>query len=148
VHQHYIRLVLDLDNATLAHHDEDDEPVPPGEKQTRMVICMSADSSASLQKTQYLQNDIAFKRVVDYDEFEIAGMDRDANTSELPQLLPSLLFSLHRPHPPRRRRILSCLSHPSHGRSPPDNLPRNQQDRRPRHRAATPMATFAWSASR
>ncbi|KAJ7889899.1 hypothetical protein B0H14DRAFT_2561582 [Mycena olivaceomarginata] len=63
VHQHYIRLVLDLDNATLAHHDEDDEPAPPGEKRTRMVICMSADSSARLQKTQSL------------------GWTRDANTS-------------------------------------------------------------------
>ncbi|KAJ7840702.1 hypothetical protein B0H14DRAFT_3457907 [Mycena olivaceomarginata] len=63
VHQHYIRLVLDLDNATLAHHDEDDEPAPPGEKRTRMVICMSG----------------GFQRAPAEDS--IAGMDRDANTS-------------------------------------------------------------------
>ncbi|KAJ7773772.1 hypothetical protein B0H14DRAFT_3508720 [Mycena olivaceomarginata] len=80
-HQHYIRVVLDLDNAALTPHDEDDEPAPPGEQRTRMVICMSPDCSARLKNAQYLQSDISFKRVIEYDEFEITGMDRDANTS-------------------------------------------------------------------
>ncbi|KAJ7727275.1 hypothetical protein B0H14DRAFT_3518892 [Mycena olivaceomarginata] len=86
-HQHYIRVVLDLDNAALTPHDEDDEPAPPGEQRTRMVICMSPDCSARLKNAQYLQSDISFKRVIEYDEFEITGMDRDANTSKFP--LPS-----------------------------------------------------------
>jgi hypothetical protein len=32
---------------------------------------------------QYIQSDIAFQRVVGYEEFELAGMDRDANSSEV-----------------------------------------------------------------
>ncbi|KAJ6564612.1 hypothetical protein B0H19DRAFT_941881 [Mycena capillaripes] len=79
-HEHYIRVVLELDNDSLPVHEEDDPPLPD-EKKTRIIICMSPDSSARLQKTQYLQSDIGFKRIVGFDEFEIAAMDRDANTS-------------------------------------------------------------------
>ncbi|KAJ7828429.1 hypothetical protein B0H13DRAFT_2373213 [Mycena leptocephala] len=60
-HQHYIRVILELDNATLPVHEEDDDPPPATDNKTRIIVC--------------------FKRIVGFDEFEIAGMDRDANTS-------------------------------------------------------------------
>ncbi|KAJ7717098.1 hypothetical protein B0H14DRAFT_3522115 [Mycena olivaceomarginata] len=81
-HLHYIRLMLEIDDATLPAHDEDDDDTPPSsDKKTRIIICMAPDSSARLQQAQYLQSDIGFKRIVGFDEFEIASMDRDANTS-------------------------------------------------------------------
>jgi hypothetical protein len=83
---------LELDNDSLPSHKEDDPPLPD-DKKTRIVICLSPDSSARLAKTQYLQSDIAFKRIVGFDKFEIAAMDRDANTSELP-------LTLSYPNPP------------------------------------------------
>ncbi|KAJ6593005.1 hypothetical protein B0H19DRAFT_909722, partial [Mycena capillaripes] len=79
-HEHYIRLILELDNNSLPVHDEDD-PAAPDEKKTRIIICMSPDSSKRLQQSPYLQSDIGFKRIVGFDEFEIAAMERDANTS-------------------------------------------------------------------
>ncbi|KAJ6529593.1 hypothetical protein B0H19DRAFT_1214481 [Mycena capillaripes] len=79
-HKHYICLILELDNDRLTVHEED-EPVLPDEKKTRIIICMSPDSTRRLQVTQYLQSDIGFKRIVGFDEFEIAAMDCDANTS-------------------------------------------------------------------
>ncbi|KAJ7841661.1 hypothetical protein B0H13DRAFT_1649125, partial [Mycena leptocephala] len=80
-HQHYIRVILELDNAILPVHEEDDDPPPATDNKTRIIVCMAPDSSARLHKAQYLESDIGFKRIVGFDEFEIAGMDRDANTS-------------------------------------------------------------------
>jgi hypothetical protein len=42
---------------------------------------MSEEGSKRLLRAQYVQSDIAFKRVVGFYEFELAAMDRDANTS-------------------------------------------------------------------
>ncbi|KAJ7481504.1 hypothetical protein FB451DRAFT_1170708 [Mycena latifolia] len=78
----YIRLVLELDDGDLPVHEEDD-PALPGQKKTRIIICMSPDNSRRLQKTgAYIQSDIGFKHIVGFDEFELAAMDRDANTSK------------------------------------------------------------------
>ncbi|KAJ6475966.1 hypothetical protein C8R47DRAFT_1052240 [Mycena vitilis] len=79
-HLHYIRLVLEIEDNDLDHHDDDDD-APTSEKTTRIIICMAPDSSKRLSRAQYLQSDIGFKRIVGFDEFEIASMDRDANTS-------------------------------------------------------------------
>ncbi|KAJ7312830.1 hypothetical protein DFH08DRAFT_717029, partial [Mycena albidolilacea] len=65
----------------LPAHEEDEPPLLPEEKSTHIIICMTPHSSSRLQKAQYLQSDISFKRIVGYDEFEISAMDRDANTS-------------------------------------------------------------------
>lgn len=43
---------------------------------------MMRESSIRLQRAQYLQCDTAYKRIVGFYEFEMACMDRDANTSE------------------------------------------------------------------
>lgn len=46
-----------------------------------MVVCMNKAGSKRLSEAQYIQCDIGFKRVVGFYEFELAAMDRDANTS-------------------------------------------------------------------
>ncbi|KAJ7679320.1 hypothetical protein DFH06DRAFT_1316251 [Mycena polygramma] len=79
-HEHYIRVVLELPDDSLDHHEEDDD-APTSSKTTRIIICMTPDSSKRLQQARYLQSDIGFKRIVGFDEFEIAAMDRDANKS-------------------------------------------------------------------
>jgi hypothetical protein len=91
-HQRYIRIILELDDDTLTPHEEDEEAPQSADKKTRIIGCMAPDSSAHLQKAQYLHSDIGFKRIMGFDEFEIATMDRNANTSE--SLLTSLLLSL------------------------------------------------------
>ncbi|KAJ6457805.1 hypothetical protein C8R47DRAFT_915228, partial [Mycena vitilis] len=79
-HEHYIPVVLEIPDADLARHEEDGD-APSATNTTRIIICMTPDSSKRLQQAQYLQSDIGFKRIVGFEEFEIASMDRDANTS-------------------------------------------------------------------
>jgi hypothetical protein len=93
-HQRYIRVILELDDHTLTPHEEDEEAPPSVDKKTRIIVCMGPDSSMRLQKAQYLQSDIGFKRIVGFDEFEIAAMDRDANTSESPHTYSPFVFHL------------------------------------------------------
>ncbi|KAF8192359.1 hypothetical protein K438DRAFT_1590458 [Mycena galopus ATCC 62051] len=78
---HYIRSILDLDDNTLPDHEEDEPPNPSHNKRTKIIICMSPEGSRRLRAAQYLQSDIGFKRIVGFMEFELACMDRDANTS-------------------------------------------------------------------
>lgn len=42
---------------------------------------MSKEGSERLAQAQYIQSDIAFQRVVGFDEFEMACVDRANNTS-------------------------------------------------------------------
>ncbi|KAJ7687183.1 hypothetical protein B0H14DRAFT_3534204 [Mycena olivaceomarginata] len=63
-HLHYIRVMLDIKNDSLPAHEEDEPPLLPEEKSTRIIICMTPHSSSRLQKAQYLQSDIGFKRIV------------------------------------------------------------------------------------
>jgi hypothetical protein len=73
--------MLELDEDALPIHEEDDERGEPGGK-TRIIICMSSTGSSRLLRCgAYLQSDTGFKRIVDFNEFELASMDRDANTS-------------------------------------------------------------------
>jgi hypothetical protein len=92
--EHYIRVMLELDDNTLPVHEEDDPPVI-GETTTRIIICMAPDASHRLKTAGYLQSDIGFKRIVGFHEFEIASMDRDANTSMFPvPLRLSFVFTM------------------------------------------------------
>jgi hypothetical protein len=81
--QHYIRRILDLDDASLESHEEDEPAVAAHENRTRIIICMTMEGSKRLLRAKYLQSDIGFKRIVGFMEFELACMDRDANTSTL-----------------------------------------------------------------
>lgn len=86
--QHYIRSVLEIPMSE-SLDDEDDVPgdTDSNDAPLRIVVCMSKAGSERLCQAQYVQSDIGFKRVVGFHEFEIAGMDRDANTSAYPNFL-------------------------------------------------------------
>ncbi|KAG6847262.1 hypothetical protein H0H93_009227, partial [Arthromyces matolae] len=77
----YIRKIIELPSSSFEVHDED-EPASDGrDADVRMIICMTREGSRRLQNAQYIQSDIGFKRVVGYYEFELACLDRLANTS-------------------------------------------------------------------
>ena len=44
----------------------------------RIIICMTQESSHRILRAQFLQSDIAFKRVAGFLEFEVGGLDRNA----------------------------------------------------------------------
>ncbi|KAK7015447.1 hypothetical protein R3P38DRAFT_3321667 [Favolaschia claudopus] len=79
--EHYIRTLLDLDDSQLPVHEEDEPATASTGNHTRIIICMSPEGSRRLLRAQYLQSDIGFKRIVGFLEFELACLDRDANTS-------------------------------------------------------------------
>ncbi|KAJ7095129.1 hypothetical protein B0H15DRAFT_798446 [Mycena belliarum] len=80
--EHYIRRIIVLDNGAVDHHEEDDDDPSFKDDKLRIIVCMSPKASARLlERGSYLQSDIAFKRIIDFLEFEMACMDRDANTS-------------------------------------------------------------------
>ncbi|KAF8128839.1 hypothetical protein K438DRAFT_1645085 [Mycena galopus ATCC 62051] len=81
--KHYIRRVLAIDSVPPSDEDEDDDDIlPPKDDKLRIIICMTKEASRRLITSgQYLQSDIAFRRIVGFKEFEVAGMERDANTS-------------------------------------------------------------------
>ncbi|KAJ7657652.1 hypothetical protein DFH06DRAFT_1472990 [Mycena polygramma] len=78
---HYIRKILDIEDDTLPQHEEDEPANASHQNKTRIIICMSRQGSLRLRRAQYIQSDIGFKRIVGFLEFEMACMDRDANTS-------------------------------------------------------------------
>jgi len=77
---HYIRRIIFM---TGYSSHEEDEPRPEGDVDgVRIVICMTREGSQRLLQAQYLQSDMAFKRVVGFHEFELATIDRISNTSK------------------------------------------------------------------
>ncbi|KAJ7508004.1 hypothetical protein B0H11DRAFT_2218004 [Mycena galericulata] len=87
---HYIRRILAVDidpadeQAMNEDQDDNDELNVKDKKDSklRIIICMTPEASRRLRSSgQYLQSDIGFKRIVGFKEFEVAGMERDANTS-------------------------------------------------------------------
>ncbi|KAJ6528652.1 hypothetical protein DFH09DRAFT_1413445 [Mycena vulgaris] len=79
--QRYIRRIIAIPLRTLNSHEED-EPEKDKDDMVRIIICMTPEASRRLLSAgRYLQSDIAFRRIVRFLEFELACMDRDANTS-------------------------------------------------------------------
>ncbi|KAF5366384.1 hypothetical protein D9758_009754 [Tetrapyrgos nigripes] len=89
--EHYVRTMLTLpldhfDGNTEDSFDDSDNddfkgPVDPElGNVVRIAICMTREGSQRLASTQYLQSDIAFKRVIGYYEFELGALDRASNT--------------------------------------------------------------------
>ncbi|KAJ6485271.1 hypothetical protein DFH09DRAFT_949026 [Mycena vulgaris] len=85
---HYIRRVLaiNIEEAQQRAMNEDDEgdfePPEITDQKLRIIICMTPEASRRLRSSgRHLQSDIGFKRIMGFKEFEIAGMERDANTS-------------------------------------------------------------------
>ncbi|KAJ7830070.1 hypothetical protein B0H14DRAFT_3715963 [Mycena olivaceomarginata] len=80
--EHYIRRMYVVNTDTMEHHEEDDDEQTSKDKILRILVCMSPIASHRLLACgSYLQSDIAFQRISDFLEFELACMDRDANTS-------------------------------------------------------------------
>ncbi|KAJ7212425.1 hypothetical protein C8J57DRAFT_1097238, partial [Mycena rebaudengoi] len=77
----YIRRIIAIPMKTLARHDEDEQETDKDDM-IRIIICMAVEASRHLLSSgQYLQSEIAFRRIVGFLEFEMACMERDANTS-------------------------------------------------------------------
>lgn len=81
---HYIRRMVVLTPEARHEDEEEEDTSSKGEDdKLRIVVCMKKESSRRLKAMgQYLQTDIAFKRIMRYLEFELACKDRDANASE------------------------------------------------------------------
>jgi hypothetical protein len=77
---HYIRYIAEVPLSNLSTHEEDDSD-ETGDP-LRIIICMSKESSWRLLHAQYLQSDIAFKRVTGFLEFEIGGSNQNANIGQ------------------------------------------------------------------
>ena len=74
---HYVRYVGEVPVTTIAIHKEH-EP----EESLCIVICMTKESSRRLLHAQYLQSDIAFKRIAGFLKFEIGGWNENAKICE------------------------------------------------------------------
>ncbi|KAG6805088.1 hypothetical protein H0H93_005648, partial [Arthromyces matolae] len=71
--ERYIRSVIEISSDDHLD-DEEDEILPPEEsgKPLRIVVCMTKAASFRLLEAQYLQCDTSFKRVLGFQEFELA----------------------------------------------------------------------------
>jgi hypothetical protein len=56
--------------------------LPDSEEPLKFIICMFPESSHRLASAKYLQSDIAFKRVVNFYEFELGSWDELNNISK------------------------------------------------------------------
>lgn len=81
--KHYIRRMIAIDAKSTSRHEEDEENIGDAkDEKIRIIICMTPEASRRLRSMgRYLQSDIAFTRIAVFLEFELACMDRDANTS-------------------------------------------------------------------
>ncbi|OSX56007.1 hypothetical protein POSPLADRAFT_1161553, partial [Postia placenta MAD-698-R-SB12] len=80
----YVRYMAEFpsSHALLQLHAEVDEASECEEQPNlRVVICMTPAQSWRLLRAQYLQSDIAFKRVSGYKEFELGGWDHENRTA-------------------------------------------------------------------
>lgn len=77
---HYVRRIISMMGYPL--HEEDEPGLEGDVDDVRIVICMTPEGSRRLLQAQYLQSDMAFKRVVGFHEFELATFDRISNTSK------------------------------------------------------------------
>ncbi|KAJ7019408.1 hypothetical protein C8F04DRAFT_335710 [Mycena alexandri] len=79
----YIRRMIAMDAKSSPQHEEDEDNIGDSkDDKIRIIICMTPEASRRLRSTgRYLQSDIAFTRIAAFLEFELACMDRDANTS-------------------------------------------------------------------
>ncbi|KAG6899107.1 hypothetical protein C0993_000824 [Termitomyces sp. T159_Od127] len=77
----YIRSMVDIPSHEHVDHPEDEQPLANESQSLRIIVCMTKKSSERLLHAQYLQCDIGFKRVLGYQEFELAGMDHASNIS-------------------------------------------------------------------
>lgn len=81
----YIRKIIEIPHSEIPDKDESDEvdeTCGSGEDPLRIIICMTPEGSRRLRQAQFIQSDIAFRRVVGFQEFELAALDRVHNVGE------------------------------------------------------------------
>lgn len=76
----YIRRVIEY--ATIDEDPDDSVDTRTKLSPFRVAVCMFPKASHLLLQAQYLQSDIAFKRVVGFEEFELGSMDLSSRTSK------------------------------------------------------------------
>ncbi|KAJ7747876.1 hypothetical protein B0H14DRAFT_2541606 [Mycena olivaceomarginata] len=78
-----IRKIIDIPDFPTDEFDAESPLSASGTIQSslKIIICMSPTGSERLFNAQYIQSDIAFRRIEQFLEFELAAMDRLANTS-------------------------------------------------------------------
>jgi len=116
---HYIRRMIYMTD--VAAHEEDDLVTDGNSSDVQIVICMTCEGSQCLLNAQYVQSDMAFKRIVGYYEFELASFDCINNAS----MSVFFLFSKHLMVLSSRHNILSCIRHKADCCSPPPDILRN-----------------------
>ncbi|KAI0052918.1 hypothetical protein FA95DRAFT_1451859, partial [Auriscalpium vulgare] len=77
----YIRYMDEVPLDSLAHWDPSQSSDGKSRDTLRIVVCMEREQSVRLHDAQYLQSDIAFRRVPDFYEFELGGWDRMNKTA-------------------------------------------------------------------
>ena len=75
----YIRYMAEVSMSDIYQYTQfSDSELATDPTPCQIVICMSPTQSRRLLKAQYLQSDIAFKRVTGFKEFELGGLDRES----------------------------------------------------------------------
>ena len=82
--ERYVRRVVEYlsSDSTDRCSESGPEYITSAQNVLQIVVCMKPDASERLLNAQYLQGDVAFKRVVNYKEFELGCLDRKSNTSK------------------------------------------------------------------
>ncbi|KAK6969673.1 hypothetical protein R3P38DRAFT_3413297 [Favolaschia claudopus] len=82
----YIRYMEEFSATDLTHDpDDEDEDIesisPDSDLPFRIAVCMTKEGSLRLLKAQYIQSDIAFRRIVGFKEFELGALERGSRTT-------------------------------------------------------------------
>ena len=142
--EHYIRRIINLSN--IPSHDEDDPVTDGNGKDVRIVICMSRQASWRLRATSYAQSDMAFARIAEYHEFEIASVDRINNTGMSFQVFQINYF--FKALSTTSHNLLSCVRYTADSCCTPADLSRDRRYCGVRHGRASQMASPSCSAYR
>ncbi|KIJ47690.1 hypothetical protein M422DRAFT_248695 [Sphaerobolus stellatus SS14] len=76
IEEHYVRFIGTFSKVDGSFLGEDTQ-----EECIRLIICMFPESSRRLIQNHYLQSDIAFSRLTNYEEFELGGWDDETRVS-------------------------------------------------------------------
>jgi len=105
--EHYIQCIIFMMGYSV--HEEDKQGPKGDSNGIRIVILMSCEGSQRLLQAQYLQSDMAFKRVVGFHEFKFAAIGRISSTSKRHRLILFLCGINHDADPFGRHCILPCI---------------------------------------
>ncbi|KAF9029442.1 hypothetical protein BDZ89DRAFT_1249203 [Hymenopellis radicata] len=76
--ERYIRRIIELDPSTGEEYTDGQDHE---RESLKIVLCMYPTGSQRLLQASFVQSDIAFKRVIGYQEFELAGWESESHQS-------------------------------------------------------------------